>query len=214
MSKQTEKKRDLLIRVSSELFRERGYTNTSLEDIYNAAGCSRATFYHHFSGKEELLLSWSMVMDSKYEEWFNKQSLSDSSAINLLMGLSNVTFSSIEDNFDIDSLSAIYAYQVTSKDERYFNSNSRIYNVIIQNIMRSGQNKNEIREDISFVELSKQYNIILRGVVYDWCISYGFYSLKEFGIRSMNIFLPCFLAPACGNNISPSAQLIESDEKA
>jgi TetR/AcrR family transcriptional regulator, cholesterol catabolism regulator len=38
-----------------ELFREKGYHSTSLQDIIKAADCSKGGFYHHFSSKEELL---------------------------------------------------------------------------------------------------------------------------------------------------------------
>jgi AcrR family transcriptional regulator len=37
------------------LFVERGYVGVRVEDIATAAGISRATFYKHFSGREEIL---------------------------------------------------------------------------------------------------------------------------------------------------------------
>lgn len=36
-------------------FRERGYDATSMEQLATAAGISKAAFYHHVSGKEQLL---------------------------------------------------------------------------------------------------------------------------------------------------------------
>src|SRR5207247_11159941 len=38
-----------------KLFLERGYHGTSLQDIIDAAQCSKGGFYHHFSSKEQLL---------------------------------------------------------------------------------------------------------------------------------------------------------------
>ena len=42
---------DLVVRV----FNERGYEATSMEDLARASGLTKSTFYHHVSGKEELL---------------------------------------------------------------------------------------------------------------------------------------------------------------
>lgn len=47
--------RDLLLDTALRLFVERGYIGVRVEDIATAAGISRATFYKHFSEREEIL---------------------------------------------------------------------------------------------------------------------------------------------------------------
>jgi TetR/AcrR family transcriptional regulator, cholesterol catabolism regulator len=47
-------KRNELIRVAANLFRERGYGSTSLNDIAGVAGLDRATVYYYVGSKEEL----------------------------------------------------------------------------------------------------------------------------------------------------------------
>ena len=42
---------DIVVRV----FNERGYEATSMEDLARASGLTKSTFYHHVSGKEQLL---------------------------------------------------------------------------------------------------------------------------------------------------------------
>ena len=37
------------------VFNERGYEAASMEDLAKASGFTKSTFYHHVSGKEELL---------------------------------------------------------------------------------------------------------------------------------------------------------------
>lgn len=46
---------DSLTDLALGLFRERGYASTSMEQLAQAAGVSKAAFYHHVGGKEELL---------------------------------------------------------------------------------------------------------------------------------------------------------------
>jgi AcrR family transcriptional regulator len=56
-ARQAEETRHLLISVARELFTERGYAATSIEDIIQRAGVARGALYHHFSGKDALFRS-------------------------------------------------------------------------------------------------------------------------------------------------------------
>ena len=56
-ARQAEATRDLLISVARELFTERGYAGTSIEDIIQGAGVAKGALYHHFSGKDALFRS-------------------------------------------------------------------------------------------------------------------------------------------------------------
>lgn len=49
--------RQRLLEVAQQLFRERGYTATSLDQIAEAAEVTKGAIYGHFSSKEDLLLS-------------------------------------------------------------------------------------------------------------------------------------------------------------
>ncbi|WP_414709341.1 TetR/AcrR family transcriptional regulator [Pseudonocardia sp.] len=44
-----------LLQVAVQEFLTRGYDATSMEDLSRAAGITKSSFYHHFSGKEALL---------------------------------------------------------------------------------------------------------------------------------------------------------------
>ena len=47
--------KDGLLDLVVKVFNERGYEATSMEDLAKASGLTKSTFYHHVSGKEELL---------------------------------------------------------------------------------------------------------------------------------------------------------------
>lgn len=54
------KRRETLERITDaamRLFIERGYAQTRVEDIAEAAGISRRTFFHYFESKDDILLS-------------------------------------------------------------------------------------------------------------------------------------------------------------
>ena len=53
-ARQAEATHQLLVSVARELFTDRGYTATSVEDIIQRAGVARGALYHHFAGKDAL----------------------------------------------------------------------------------------------------------------------------------------------------------------
>lgn len=53
--------REAMLRVSSELFLERGYASTSIRDIAAALSIQSASLYHYIDSKEELLYDICMV---------------------------------------------------------------------------------------------------------------------------------------------------------
>lgn len=46
---------DKIMKVTAELFMEKGYDQTSMQDIVNRLGMSKGAIYHHFKSKEDLL---------------------------------------------------------------------------------------------------------------------------------------------------------------
>lgn len=47
---------DDIVDIAVAVFLERGYDGTSMADLAQAAGVTKSSFYHHFTGKEELFV--------------------------------------------------------------------------------------------------------------------------------------------------------------
>ena len=50
------------------LFSEKGFEATTLNDIIEAAGVAKGTFYYYFRGKDSLLTTLSVILDNYYAE--------------------------------------------------------------------------------------------------------------------------------------------------
>jgi len=48
-------KRDAVVRAAAKAFNERGFHNTSLDDVASALGVTKPTIYYYFENKEQLL---------------------------------------------------------------------------------------------------------------------------------------------------------------
>ena len=60
-----------LLNAALQVIRTRGYSATTVEDICNAAGVTKGSFFHHFKGKEDLAISaanyWSEMTSGLFE---------------------------------------------------------------------------------------------------------------------------------------------------
>ncbi len=50
-----ERRRQELLKIAYRLFSEKGYNNTSIEEIIEAAGIAKGTYYYHFPSKQATL---------------------------------------------------------------------------------------------------------------------------------------------------------------
>ena len=70
----------------------------------------------------------------------------------------------------------------------------RFYNRLVRKIIAEGQKKHEIREDISVEELAHHVLLLERGIIMDWCVQNGSFSLGYFGSRNFDLYIE-FMRP-------------------
>lgn len=70
----------LILDVSTRLFSEKGYDDTSLQDIINETKLSKGAIYHHFSSKEDILKAIFHRLGNENAEIFAK--IRDDSRLN------------------------------------------------------------------------------------------------------------------------------------
>jgi TetR/AcrR family transcriptional regulator, transcriptional repressor for nem operon len=58
-------KKEILL-TCAKVFRQHGYSNTSMSDLAEACGLTKGLFYHHFASKEELMQA---VLESVYQHF-------------------------------------------------------------------------------------------------------------------------------------------------
>lgn len=71
MNSVTHQSKTKLLNAALQVIRTRGYSATTVEDICNAAGVTKGSFFHHFKGKEDLAISaanyWSEITSGLFE---------------------------------------------------------------------------------------------------------------------------------------------------
>ena len=189
MAKKTGKKtKSKIVSAAWKLFYEQGYEDTTIEEIIAESGTSKGSFYHYFEGKDALLGSLSYMFDEKYEEL--KENLTpDMSSYEILLYLNKELFLMIENTVDFDLLCRLLATQLTTKGEKHLLDHNRVYYKLLRKIIVEGQQKGELTDQMTPNEMVKYYALCERGMMYDWCLSNGEYSLCEHAKNFMPFFL-------------------------
>lgn len=184
-AKQTKKK---IVSAAWKLFYEQGYDNTTVDDIVEESGTSKGSFYHYFEGKDALLSSLSFLFDEKYEEIMPTMP-ADMPCVEKLLYMNRELFGMIENTVSLELLTRLFSSQLITRGERHLLDRNRVYYRVLRQVISDGQSRGEIREDMTVNELCKLYAMCERGLMYDWCICNGDYSLKSYGAQVMPMIL-------------------------
>ena len=173
-----------ITKVAWQLFHEKGYSETTIDDIIAASGTSKGSFYHYYSSKDELLSSLSEVFDAKYEEVM--QTLDkDMNSYDKLLYLCYTVHDMIEKEIPIGLLASLYSSQVVTKGDKHLQNQDRYYYYVIRQIIDEGQKRGQIATDLTVREIQQLYTLAERAIIYDYCISNGNYSLSEYTRKIM-----------------------------
>ena len=191
--KNTRNTKARIVNAAWKLFYEQGYEDTTVEDIIFESETSKGSFYHYFDGKDALLSSLSLLFDERYEELMQRPNLPENS-LELLQYLNRSLFETIENTVPIDLLSRLFSSQLVTHGEKHLLDHSRTYYKLLRRIVTGGQAKGEIRADFTVSEVTRAYAMFERGLMYDWCLGGGEYSLPHYAARMMPLFLKSFQA--------------------
>ncbi|MBQ2147750.1 MAG: TetR/AcrR family transcriptional regulator [Firmicutes bacterium] len=185
-----------IVSAAWKLFYEQGYDKTTVDDIVEASGTSKGSFYHYFESKESLPASLSYLFDEKYEELTETMDPA-LGVIEKLVFINQELFLMIENTVSIDILSRLFASQLVSGSERSLLDPTRTYYKLLRQIVIEGQQQGLFREEFTTLDVTRAYAVFERGLMYDWCISGGNYSLAQYSAQ----LLPQFLKGFCKESV-------------
>lgn len=188
MKKSVNQTKKRIVASAWELFYKYGYENTTIDDIVEHSQTSKGAFYHYFVSKDALLGSLSYLFDEKYEELMETIDPGLNPVEKLLL-LNKELFLMTENTVSVPLLSQLFSTQVTTKGERHLYSPDRTYYKILRQIAIEGKEQGYFRDDLSVNDISQAYSMYERGMMYDWCISNGRYSLCQYSEKMLPLYL-------------------------
>ena len=168
-----------IIESAWELFYERGFEETTVQDIIDKAGIAKGSFYYHFKGKDTLLNTLSDLLDEKYKELEEAMPEGEDS-FQKLVWLNYQMHDYIGKRVDCRLLARLYSTQLIKSEESNLLDQERYYFRLITRLIREGQERGELSGELSTQEIMRYYSMCERAMVTDWCMNEGNYSLGEY----------------------------------
>jgi len=177
-----------IVSAAWQLFYQYGYDNTTIDDIVEASNTSKGSFYHYFASKNALLGSLSYLFDEKYAEIMETMDPA-CNPIEKLIYLNRELFLMIDNTVPVSILSQLFSTQLTTHGERHLLEPDRTYYKLLRQIAIEGQQQNLWRSELSINDITKAYAVFERGMMYDWCLCSGNYSLCQYSQQMLPLFL-------------------------
>ena len=186
--KSTRNTRGKIIDAAWKLFYRQGYDDTTVEEIIEESSTSRGSFYHYFQGKDDLLSTLADVFDQKYQALMATID-PEMDRFDQLMYLNQELFTMMENSTPLDLVARLYSSQLVTRGDRSLLDHGRTYYKLLRQIVLQGQERGELRGDVTANEIVRAYALCERALIYDWCLSAGDYSLTQYSAAMMPMFL-------------------------
>jgi AcrR family transcriptional regulator len=161
--------RDRLYNAALGLFAERGFLETTVEDITEAADVGKGTFFNYFPTKEHILAEFGGQRTAVVERALQKARASDGPVLDALREL--VRDAAGQANKSAALLRAIFAAHASCTSVRQeLIKRSHIGRRILAQIIALAQERGEIRRDIPALDLARMTQRIFMGVTMSWSI--------------------------------------------
>jgi AcrR family transcriptional regulator len=161
--------RERIINAALELFSERGVADTTVEDITNAADVGKGTFFNYFPTKEHILAHLCQTQMGRIRE-FVAQALHSSEPMDqLLYKLALIKTEKFHHSPALVRSILVPFFSNESTREQMavdFEEDRRI----LAELMAARQERGELRDDLTPIELAQQFQRVFFGTTVLWAV--------------------------------------------
>jgi len=137
---------DSLTDVALRVFAERGYDGASMDDVARAAGITKASIYHHVSGKEALLQrGLGRALDALFAVLDEPAARDGRAAERLRHIVTRVAQTTLH---LLPELTVLFRVRGTSKSEREALDRRRRFDRLVTDLIAAAQRDGDVRTDL------------------------------------------------------------------
>ena len=188
--------RERIYRAALEIFARRGYLDTTVEDITEAADVGKGTFFNYFPTKEHVLATYGDERVAAIERSLQNVRTAKRSVRAALKELATDLAGQSAESPDL--LRSIFAAHLSCAPVRAELQN-RLQRArrLLAEILAIGQKKGEIRRDRSPRDLARLTQLILMGVTIAWALNPDS-ALRKSAEEVWDLFFPSLFADTKG----------------
>lgn len=180
-----ENTRDRIFEIASNLFKEQGYNNVTVEDICAACNISKRTFYYHLKSKNDILFYYyDHIIDNMTPlliKILNTDSYWDQLVLIFEHLIHHMEYLGPDINSQLLSMNLL-------ENKNIFDLRENLTEVAVQ-IIEKGQKSKQIQNTNNPSELYRSAAYMFTGYEYMWCVKKGNFPWKEQFYNSLeNLF--------------------------
>lgn len=159
-----------IFRAALRLFAERGYLQTTVEDITEAADVGKGTFFNYFPTKEHVIARYGEERIEEIEACLKRARAGNESVLKVLEELATDLAGQSSESPEL--LRSVFAAHVSCAPVLgELQSRIRRGRELLREIFALGQERGEIRRDIAPTELAALMRLIFMGVTLAWAVN-------------------------------------------
>ena len=154
-----------IFETSMRLFAEKGYENTSIEEITATVGVAKGTLYYHFTSKEEI---FDFLVQEGVKLLQNSVEIKISKYANYLDKIKAIVLIQLKIVNKYEDIITILLSQYYGKEQRNQKCQDYIYEYIneIEEIVKEGMDLGQIKKGNATIYASEIYGLIASSLMY------------------------------------------------
>lgn len=154
-----------IFETAMELFAQKGYEATSVEEITSIVGIAKGTLYYHFTSKEEIFY---FLIEEGMKLLKNSIEIKTSKYENSIDKIKAIVLIQIKSIVKCENLITLVISQMWGREERNIRCRNYVYEYIkiIEDIVKSGIDKGEITGDNAEIIASGLFGFTCSGLLY------------------------------------------------
>lgn len=154
-----------IFETAMELFAQKGYEATSVEEITSIVGIAKGTLYYHFTSKEEIFY---FLIEEGMKLLKNSIEIKTSKYENSIDKIKAIVLIQIKSIVKCENFITLVISQMWGREERNIRCRNYVYEYIkiIEDIVKSGIDKGEITGDNAEIIASGLFGFTCSGLLY------------------------------------------------
>ena len=169
--------RERIFRSALDLFAQKGFLETTVEDITNAADVGKGTFFNYFPSKDHILLAFGEMQLARLREAVEEARQTNEPLPKFLRSLT--TRMTAEPARNPDLIRVLLLAFLSNPDVRQamLDLQTRVL-ALHSEMIQLGQERGEIRKDLPPIEIAQVFRQVIFGTLLIWSL-YGDASLQS-----------------------------------
>ncbi len=180
------KSKEYIYRIAMRLINKKGFDNVTIKDICKKAGVSIGAYYHYFSSKEAIFYEIYKIADDYFRNEVSKLLIQESSIDQIIFFFR--IYAKYNNDQGLDAISQLY-----NSKNKLFIAKGRYMHILLEKIIKEGQEKNEIKDEMSPEEVADFLFIMARGIIYDWVLRDSGYDLENKVVEHLERLIVIFI---------------------